>query len=199
MTKTKYLINFVVEAKDRYEALDELTAKFQLHAKARDIYHSVEEYEEPTNWRKEAESYAEEAMDSYNLKEEVDKAVSILTKHITSGQPTEVDVEEEAQEIYDDLYQDEDLYHIASELADGRFIYSHTKGLMEALSCMDDLGDYLETDSGLWEGEKDPNQVILLQATYTLASAINAALEETIKAYAAEKIQEFLDKQGENA
>ena len=197
----KYLINFLVEAPNQNAAMDELTDKFAKHnANAKSLYHHIEEYTELINWRGYVEREAKNAFNDYGLRNKVDEniktKISIYTEEKQSGEnDLALDPEEIAEQVYDDLYQSEDLFNIACEMADRQFINFHNKGLMEALDCMDDLGDYLEKDSGLWENEKNPRQIILIQATFTLAHAINDFLQTKIKAYATRKIQEFLDAQ----
>ena len=52
--------------------------------------------------------------------------------------------------------------------------------LSEAAELLDQLNEYEETDSGLWEG-RDPREAISAQAAYTYGNAVMTKWQEKIK------------------
>lgn len=114
---------------------------------------------------KKAESinYRQEAMDDakYFIKEFKDTMVEML---VDNG------------EISDDIYNDYD---------DGdRFVHENYTdkwySLLEAAQVLDQLSDFEETDSGLWEGQA-PKDAISTQAAFTYSSAVVSFIVDKIK------------------
>lgn len=137
----------------------------------------VREYEEPRNWRQEAEEDGRSL--AGDIAEEIKSAVADYKakNEIKDGE----DISDIINEIYDDLYQDEDIRFKAVEYADGQFIYNSIDAIIEALQCIDRLSDYEETDNGLWEGLKTIEEQINARATYTYSNAIYDSAETAIK------------------
>lgn len=52
--------------------------------------------------------------------------------------------------------------------------------LLEAATLLDELSDYEETDSGLWEG-MDPRDAIRAMATYTYLNAVSHFIADTLE------------------
>lgn len=46
--------------------------------------------------------------------------------------------------------------------------------LREAADVLHDLSEFEETDSGMWEGEDDPQQAVIIQASLTYQNAVNS-------------------------
>ncbi len=127
-----------------------------------------EEQEEPTNWREYAKDYAKDIFDYLELKDykkKIDKDKSNV------------------DEVFDEIYQEEDLTYKAQEQADGSFIYNGTEAVKEALDCINELSEWEETDNGLWDRMDSAEEQTNTRATYTLSNAIYYFLEEMIKEY----------------
>lgn len=178
---------YEVEAENRNKAEDKaremgveevemLTDKFSGDDLSYRLF-EVKEYQEPINWREQAEKEGKQVAE--DLEEEIKKAVADYKDK--SGIKEGEDINEIAKEIYDDLYQDEDIKYKANEYADGQFIYNSLDAITEALQCIDRLSDYEETDNGLWEGLKTIEEQINARATFTYANAIYNSAEEAIK------------------
>jgi len=136
-----------------------------------------EEYKEPANWRQRAEEDARDLVE--NLSDTITEAVKDKKN------------KEDADLIFDAIDNEEDISGRALETADGCFIYRSTDAVIEALNCINRLSDYSdfkETDSGLWEGKEEAEDIINIKATFTLANAIGAKAEEIIR----EKIKNLL-------
>ena len=129
----------------------------------------IEEKNEPTNWHNLAENEAEIIFESNE--KEIDEAIK---KEIGTGKD-DVDV------IFHKIYQQFDVNYWTWESADGNFIYNSNDALCEALDCLSDLGEFEETDSGLWDSRTNYWDIINIKATYTLGNAIYSELEDKIK------------------
>lgn len=184
---------FTINAESSYEAKEKAKKQladkyFSEDKKFTEIITALfeaEEYEEPRNWHTTAEENAKDIVN--NLEEEIKTAV----KEYVEKNGKEILPSETANDIYDDLYQDEDLWNHANESADGYFIYNSTKATQEKMDCINDLNDYSSGDSGLWEGITDVDQILSIQATETLSDGIMNYLEEQIKA----KVESFLESE----
>lgn len=148
----------------------------------------AEEYQEPRNWRKETEEDGQSVATDIEDKiksavEDWEKENPEMVEELEEKKEDEVsfDVDDEVSEIFDKLYQDEDIHYRATEYADGNFIYNSTDAIIEALQCIDELSDYEETDKGLWEGMDSIEEQINARATYTYANAVYHSAEEAIK------------------
>ena len=160
----------------------------------------VEEYQEPTDWCKEAEedgnSLATDLEDvivsAVNVykkdNSEVNKAIAETKKKRKADKAYMGGNENVIDEIFDKLYQGEDINYKATEYADGQFIYNDRESIKEALDCINELSAFEETDSGLWEGMKSIEEQINARATYTYANAIYDSAERIIR----ERITELL-------
>lgn len=103
------------------------------------------------------------------------------------SETTKTDYLEEAQEDVKDMAL-EFLEEITQALLDGdlcswkllgsspidSYLYEEARefySLIEAAECLDQLSDYEETDSGLWQN-LPPKEAVLVQASYTYKNAI---------------------------
>ena len=160
----------------------------------------VEEYQEPTDWCKEAkeggnsiatdlEDVIVSAVNVYKKdNSEVNKAIAETKKKRKADKAYMGGNENVIDEIFDKLYQGEDINYKATEYADGQFIYNDRESIKEALDCINELSAFEETDSGLWEGMKSIEEQINARATYTYANAIYDSAERIIR----ERITELL-------
>lgn len=153
----------------------------------------TEEYKEPTNWHREAEELGHSI--ATDIEKEIKKVVSDWKAknpsgviEIENGVQVADNTDEVSKEIFDELYQSEDISERAWEYADGYFIYNSTDALRNAMDCMDSLSEYDSGDSGIWEGKTDYWDIINIQATDALRGAIYHFAEEAVK----EKIAELL-------
>lgn len=64
--------------------------------------------------------------------------------------------------------------------------------LLQAAKLLDQLGNYEETDRGLWEG-LDPREAVKAQAAYTYGNAVYSLWQDLIK-----EINEEIENQGES-
>lgn len=149
---------------------------------------STEQYDEPRDWEKEAKEDGESVAE--DLKDEVEEAVRTYKDSKegdkdAAAEPVEYD-SDDVDSIWDDIYQNEDVANHAHEMADGYFIYTHRKGLQEAMDCADELANYASGDSGLWEGVEDYEKVIQIKGYDALSGGILNYAEEAIKAKIAE-------------
>jgi hypothetical protein len=160
----KFQVSFVVEGKDRYDVQKEWNDKIGQHV-------SVDDYKEPTNYQVYAEDLADEIIADYNIE---------IMEIIKTGESDKKDVDDIWSDIYD--ASTPDLHMVASEKADGIFIYNDTKSLVEAMQCLDQLSDHdVARDNGLVEGVDEYWSVINVSATYALEGAIMEALEDKIR------------------
>lgn len=166
-----------IEAEDEYKAKDiaENIIKNQTYSNVSDIPFYVGKYEEPRDWYRMAQENAKDIVNS--LKEEISKAVDEYVER--NGK--DIIPSESANDIYDLLYQDEDLWNHANESADGYFIYNSTKANQAKLDCINDLAEYASGDSSLWEGISDANTILARQAYDALSGGIMSCLEDQIK------------------
>ena len=160
----------------------------------------VEEYQEPTDWCKEAEENGNSlatdledvivsAVNAYKKdNSEVNKAIAETKKKRKADKAYMGGNENVIDEIFDKLYQGEDINYKATEYADGQFIYNDRESIKEALDCINELSAFEETDSGLWEGMKSIEEQVNARATYTYANAIYDSAERIIR----ERITELL-------
>lgn len=183
-----------VEAADKYDAQkiakcrawgSLLNEQPEPHEDAPPYALTAEQYEEPTNWSTEAESLGKDV--AGDLENEIAEAVRTYKdskegdKGDEEAEAVEYD-EDDVNEIYDELYQSEDLSDRAWEMADGYFIYNSTAALIKAMECIDELSDYASGDSGLWEGVEEYERIIQIQATDALRGGVMNEIEEAVKA-----------------
>ena len=178
---------FEVEAESQSEAREKAEKEMlEVIENKGSMYFNTDEYKEPLDWKAQAhdqglslasdiEDEIAEAVKSYRE----DHADEIKEAHKEGNEYDEDS--DEVREIWDDIYQDVDTYHRATEYADGSFIYRSTDAVIEALQCINELSDYEETDRGLWEGTEEVEDIINIKATYTLSHAIHAEAEKEIK------------------
>lgn len=160
---------------------------------------TYKEEKPPINWTKRADEDAETLCD--DMEDDIKKAVASFIAGNDAETLKEIknnakyySIDDEVANIYDDLYQDEDIANRAWEYADGNFIYNSTSHLIEAMNCLEDLSDYGSGDSGLWEGKTEYWDIINIQAMdayqgrtmYTaqekIKDEIHAVLVEALKA-----------------
>lgn len=131
--------------------------------------------EERTNYPREAED------DAKNMVEEfLDQIVEQL---IEKG--------EASNDINND-YSGGDSYHHETHV-------DRSYSLLEAAELLDQLSDYEETDSGLWEG-KEPRDAVTTQAAFTYGNAVYSEwndLIEKINEEAREILDELAEKKSE--
>jgi len=147
----------------------------------------AEEYEPPRDWRDIAEEEAKQITEEMELA--ITEAVAKWKKENKKDVMYQLD-NDIAGEIYDDIYQSEDIVDQAWQVADGYFIYNSSDALKEALDCIDRLGDYASDDKGLWEGKTEYWDIINIQAYDALQGAIISFAEDFIKS----KIISLLNK-----
>ena len=150
---------------------------------------TAEQYSEPINWREQAEQEGQTMAEDLTNKigEAVAKWVAKWKKENPKGGMYKL-FNDIAGEIYDDLYQSEDIVDLAWQSAGNQFIYNSHDALKEAMDCISRLDEYASGDSGLWEGKTDYWDIINIQATDAYRGAIMTFAEEAIK----ERITELL-------
>ena len=193
---------YEVESNAQFKAVEEIE-DLQEQYKGIDLtarLFRVEEYVEPTNWCNQAEeegksvaSDIEDAIvsvvNAYKKdNSEVNKAIAETKKKRKADKAYMGGNENVIDEIFDKLYQGEDISYKATEYTDGQFIYNDRESIKKALDCIDELSAFEETDSGLWEGMKSIEEQINARATYTYANAIYDSAERIIR----ERITELL-------
>jgi len=109
-----------------------------------------------TNYHKEAESDAAEMVKYFESE--------IIEQLLEKG---------EASDDYNNDYDGGDGYHHSSHVDK-----SYT--LLEAANLLDQLDQYEETDSGLWEGQL-PRDAISTQAAFTYGNAVGSMWSDFIK------------------
>lgn len=175
------------QTKARAMAFDEIK---ELQEKYSDdtIAHSfiAEEYEPPVIWSKKAKESSQDIVDY--LISDITIAVDNWKKENEISEISE-DKEKATDAVFEEIYQEKDLYSMANEYADGKFIYNDNRSLGEALDAIRELEEEYEMDDDLWEktGSTIEDQ-INAKATYTYANAIYQHLERSVK----EKIKELL-------
>lgn len=188
---------FEVEAENQSIAIDkaEIEALYFIKSAIKDQDTGIlraEQYQEPISWYSQAEelgkdiaNYIEDEIKSTvaDWQAKNPEKVGLLEENDDS-----FDIDSEIQEIFDELYQSQDISSRALEYADGYFIYNSSDALVDAMKCINILSEYEETDSGLWEGKEDYWDIINIKATFTLSGAIMHFAEEAIK----ERIEELL-------
>ena len=206
MNKYKMKVEFSrvyeVEAEDLRKARSEAQAKAigdiesgQKSYKGADLgtlLFSAEEYEEPTDWHKEAQE------DGESIADDIEKEIMSAVENYKKENPDEFKSEDiervldtiDVDNIFEKIHHSVDVHGRAIEYADGRFVYNDIESITEALECIDRLSDYEEIDAGLWEGSKIIEDQINVRATYTLSNAIYANAEKAIK----EKIHNLIVK-----
>jgi len=138
--------------------------------------------EEHQNGKIEAQWRAEAILEYYGLKEKIAEEIKELE---LDG---DTDPTEQAQAIFDNLYQSEDTCNMVWESIDTRFIYNSTDALKESLDTLADLHEYESGDSGLWEGCTEYADIINRQATDAMSGAIQHYLEKAMIAEAIEQM-----------
>lgn len=201
MTKYKIKVSFEkvfeVEAENQSLAMDKALVKANneiAENSGKELYHffNTEEYKEPINWYNQAEELGKDVANG--IEDEIKSAVADWQAKnpekvgLLEENDGSFDIDLEIQEIFDELYQSEDISSRALEYADGYFIYNSSDALIDAMSCFDRLSEWEETDSGLWEGKENYWDIINIRATFTLSNAIMHLAEEAIK----ERIAELL-------
>jgi DNA-binding transcriptional MerR regulator len=99
------------------------------------------------------------------------------------------------EEVSDDLFNDYpngDSYHHETHT-------DRSYSLLEAAKLLDALGDYEETDSGLWEGQ-EPRDAVATQAAFTYGNAVLSMWQDYIKEIndvASQVVDEFNEKKSE--
>lgn len=83
-----------------------------------------------------------------------------------------VETGEASNDLYND-YPDGDSYHHESHL-------DRDYNLLEAAQLLDDLSDWEEDDSGLWQG-LEPRRAVAAQAAYTYGNCVCALWYDLIK------------------
>ena len=146
---------------------------------------TAEQYSEPINWWEQAEQEGQTIAEE--LVDKIGEAITKWKKENPKGGMYRLD-DDIAGEIYDNLYQSEDISDLAWQSADGRFIYNSNDALKEAMDCISRLDEYASGDSGLWEGKTDYWDIINIQAMDAYKGAVMASSEEAIK----ERITELL-------
>lgn len=111
---------------------------------------------EETNYWKEAR---EDAVEMVNHFED-----EIVEQLIDKG---------EASDDYNNDYPDGDSYHHETHTDRG---YT----LLEAAKLLDDLSEYEESDSGLWEG-LEPRRAVEVQAAFTYGNAVGSFWSDLIR------------------
>lgn len=89
----------------------------------------------------------------------------------------------EASNDFRNDYSDGDSYHHESHV-------DRNYSLFEAADLLDQLSDYEETDSGIWEG-LEPRDAVKAQAAYTYGNAVGHYWDELI-----ERINEAFNDEG---
>jgi len=147
---------------------------------------NTSEHKEPMDWRAQAEGMGKDI--AGDLSDEIAVGVKQYRENNEDGvrealkEGDEYDADSDAvKEIYDELYQSDDIVNRAWEYADGHFIYNNTSALIEAMQCIDELSEYSSGDRGLWEGVEEYERIIQIQATEALEGGILASAEEAIK------------------
>ena len=141
-----------------------------------DVCYYLQEVEEEINWLDEVDTWIQDILGQYWDDGEWQARVKEL---ITQG-------ETDVRELYDRLYQKFDLVDVCHEWVDG----SGLPDEREALDILDQLSEYEEWDTGLWEGLQG-TEVLKAQGFWTLRSALICRLEETLK----DLIQKLVDAQ----
>ncbi len=108
------------------------------------------------NYREEADSDAHDTVDYF-----FDEVVEFL-----------LDNAEASDDLLND-YPNGDAYHHESHT-------DKSYNLTDAAALLDELYDYEETDSGLWEGQA-PRDAISTQAAFTYANAVYSLFQDLIK------------------
>ena len=150
-------------------------------------YMIAEEYQPPRNWRETAEEEAKTIAEE--LEPEIAEAVAKWKNENKKGGMYRLD-DDIAGEVYDAIYQSEDVVDKAWQASDRYFIYNSSDALKEAMDCIDRLSDYASGDSGLWEGKTEYWDIINIQAYDALEGAIMSFTEDEVK----NKIISFLNK-----
>lgn len=130
---------------------------------------------EPENYRKAAESDAADTVEEF-----IDEIVERL-----------VDRGEASNDLLND-YSHGDSYHHERHV-------DKEYDLKEAAELLDQLDDYEETDSGLWEGRL-PRDAVSAQAAYTYGNAVYSMFQDLIKKVneeAAAVLEAFENRKGE--
>jgi hypothetical protein len=120
------------------------------------------ERNKPTNYRTDARDDAAEMADNF-----IDEIVEQLAD------------KGEASDDYNNDYPGGDSYHHETHV-------DRSYNVKESIELLDQLSDYEETDSGLWEGQ-EPEEVFGTKAAYTYGAAVSSffgsLIEEINSAY----------------
>lgn len=129
------------------------------------------EQEEPTDWLKEAEMYAD----------------YIIYDNWEEWEPSLKEATGDARDRYDKvIYQGADLTSIAHERIDTALCHN---SLQQNADLIRDLDEWEETDSGLWDGVWDADGIIEAKAFWTLRAAVVSMAEEKLVA----KIEDLIE------
>lgn len=85
-------------------------------------------------------------------------------------------IDEIIEELIGDGEAKNDLGHYSDSYLDENLNQSYS--LLEAAQILDALPDYEETDSGLWEGQDDPQEAVKVQAIFTYRNAVSSYFED---------------------
>lgn len=105
--------------------------------------------EPPTNYRQEAEDDAANLVLEYFMDEIVDQLI---------------DKGEASADINNDYANGDGIFH--------ETIVDRSYHMTEAAELLSQLYEYVEEDSGLWEGETDVDRIAEIQAAYTYGNAV---------------------------
>lgn len=64
------------------------------------------------------------------------------------------------------------------DYASDGYVSDKSLDLKDAADLLDDLREYEETDSGLWEGQEDPREAVKVMAAFTYRNAVNSLFED---------------------
>lgn len=84
-------------------------------------------------------------------------------------------IDEIIEELIGDGEAHKELHRYSDSYLDENLNQSYS--LLEAAQILDDLSDYEETDSGLWEGSDDPQEAVKTQAIFTYRNAVTSYFE----------------------
>ena len=147
----------------------------------------AEEYEAPKDWREIAQQEAKTIAEEMELA--ITEAVKKWKKENKKGGMYQLD-DDIAGEIYDAIYQSEDVVDKAWQAAERYFIYNSSDALKKAMDCINRLNDYASGDNELWEGKTEYWDITNIQAYDALQGAIISFTEDEIKS----KIISLLNK-----
>lgn len=108
-----------------------------------------------------------------NYLDEAEEDAKNMVEHFNSEILDMLKEKGEASTDHNNDYPNGDAYHHETHV-------DKEYDLKESADLLDELSDYIETDTGLWEG-KEPREAIAAQAAYTYGNAVIAKWQEKIK------------------